>query len=273
MYDSVTPTNILKQNATPDIVAGYMNGPYAWSSDEWNLFPHSLKLTISVRASYLNAHALDCETGDATPSECPDWALTRRAMGGVPIIYGNRTSLTMVSAAFQSRQIPEPLYWVATASGQAVIPTGAIGAQYLLDFQGVDVSAMADFIPGLDSAPILPIATNDEESDMLPKVYPATPNGGTLWDTLIWDGSPGVLNIIALDSGDDCYVSQQCYNWGPHGGAGGGTPVPGNNLPSVPGGWRITHNLPGQFTVPGGTTSVSFSYSCAGRTCVQLVKS
>lgn len=150
MYDSVTPSNILVHDRNPAIVAGYANGRYAWSGNNWDLFPNSRKLRIAVRATEFNAHALDCEVGDATPAECPDWALTRRHAGGFPIIYCNRSTWTQVIAQFNARAIQQPMYWIATASGKQEIPVGAIGAQYLLDWQGVDVSVMQDHIPGLD---------------------------------------------------------------------------------------------------------------------------
>lgn len=166
MYDSVTPTNILNHDATPEMVAGYANGRYAWTQEEWDLFPNALKVRIAVRANYYDAHVLDCEEGDATPAQCPAWARQRRLMGEVPIIYCNRSTRPLVTAAFDNEETEHPLFWIATASGKETIPDGAIGAQFLLDWQGVDVSVMADFIPGIDELPFTPSMKEREEFDM-----------------------------------------------------------------------------------------------------------
>lgn len=166
MYDSVTPTNILLHDTTPVMVAGYANGRYAWTQEQWNLFPRAVKIRIAVRANYYNAHVLDCETGDATPAQCPAWARQRRLMGGVPIIYCNRSTWPQVVKAFADSDTEYPLFWIATGSGKQDYPTGSIGAQFLLDWQGVDVSAMADYIPGIDTPPFTPLTREREEFDM-----------------------------------------------------------------------------------------------------------
>lgn len=142
MYDSVTPRNILNHTTTPQMVAGYANGRYAWTQEEWDLFPNAVKVRIAVRSNFYDAHVLDCEEGDATPAQCPAWARQRRLMGGVPIIYCNRSTLPLVRQAFQNQDTEQPLFWIATASGRAEYPPDSIGAQYLLDWQGVDVSVM-----------------------------------------------------------------------------------------------------------------------------------
>lgn len=168
MYDSVTPTNI-PINAV--MVAGYAHGRYAWTQAHWDRFPHAVKVRIAVRANYFDAHVLDCEIGDATPAECPDWALTRRRMGGVPIIYCNRSTWPMVQGAFRERGIEQPLYWIATANRSTTILPGAIGVQHTLDYRGVDISSMQDFIPGIDGTEDMPFTPDDFHAFMWGNVF------------------------------------------------------------------------------------------------------
>lgn len=149
MYDAVTPTNIPRD---AQIVAGYLNGKYAWTAAEWAMFPNAVHVRISVRAAFLDGHVLDVEPGDATPAESVGWVKARRAAGADPSVYCNRSSWPQVRAAFQLAREPEPHYWIATASGKLEIPAGAVAAQYLLDTDGVDRSAVADYWPGVDSA-------------------------------------------------------------------------------------------------------------------------
>jgi hypothetical protein len=153
MFDALTARNILNHNRTPALVAGYIDriklAP--WTASDWALFPNARKVTIVKKASTRDGHVLDVEPGDATPEEAPGWAAQRRRDGfAYPVIYCNRSTWPKVKAAFAAQNVAPPLYWIATASGQPVIPDGAIAAQYLLDYQGVDVSVVADYWPGVD---------------------------------------------------------------------------------------------------------------------------
>ncbi|WP_336158203.1 hypothetical protein [Amycolatopsis sp. VC5-11] len=151
MYDSVTPRNILKANPKPQMVGGYINGRYKWSDADWALFPDAVHVRISVRASFLDGDVLDVEPGDADPSEVPAWLTARRKAGADPSVYCNRSTWPQVAAACKAAGIAEPHYFIATASGRAQIPAGAVAAQYLLDIApGIDVSAVADYWPGVD---------------------------------------------------------------------------------------------------------------------------
>lgn len=152
MYDSVNPHDILVHDPSPDMVAGYINGSFEWAPAEWDLFPNSVHVTIATSASF-TADVLDVEPRCATPAEVPDWITQRRIFGNVPIVYTNRDWWDDVQRACAARNVAQPLYWIATASGTPVIPGGAIGAQYRLDWQGVDLSIMDDYIPGIDASP------------------------------------------------------------------------------------------------------------------------
>jgi hypothetical protein len=244
MYDSVTPTNILHHTTTPVMVAGYANGRYAWTQEEWDLFPRARHIRIAVRANYFDAHVLDCEVGDATPGECPQWALTRRAMGGVPIIYCNRSTWPLVRTAFDNAHIAQPLFWIATANGQADYPQGSIGAQYLLDWQGVDVSAMADFIPGVDPTPTIE-HTNTPEDTMLgtatteEKMIPLPVNGAR--KLFILTGGKGTVDGHVFFIGDTPSGNKGAYT--------GDRPI------------HIDPDRPGPITIPENTRGLTFFHT------------
>jgi len=157
MYDALTAANITKASPPPDLVAGYIDKIRLepWSAADWARFPGLPKVEIVKKASTNAGHVLDVEPGDATPEQAPGWAAMRRRAGFAhPVIYCNRSTWPLVRKAFADQHIDPPLYWIATASGRPEIPDGAIAAQYLLDVApGIDVSAVADYWPGVDPAP------------------------------------------------------------------------------------------------------------------------
>jgi hypothetical protein len=102
MYDGINSlaAGIARQFPGAAKVAGYINGIYAWSQAEWNLFPHADHVTISVRASWTVGDVLDVERGDATPDEALGWIMARRAAGLCrPTIYCSRSVIPAVRAA------------------------------------------------------------------------------------------------------------------------------------------------------------------------------
>jgi hypothetical protein len=90
MYDGINSLAAGIARAFPGAakVAGYVNGRYAWSQAEWDLFPHADHVTITVRADADEGDVLDVETGDATPAEAAAWIRMRHAAGLYrPTIY------------------------------------------------------------------------------------------------------------------------------------------------------------------------------------------
>lgn len=252
MYDSVTPENILQHDTTPTMVAGYANGRYKWSDADWALFPHAIKVRIAVRASFLDAHVLDCEEGDASPSECPLWAQERRARGGVPIIYCNRSTWPRVIDAFNVRHVTQPLYWIATANGRNEIPPGAIGAQYLLNYRGVDVSAMADYIPGIDPIPFIP-TPGDNDMTLIGKAFTPTPSKSQEYVILPCDGK---RHFFIAVGGNDTVDGLAFFIQDTPPGTGG--QFAGENLP-----FHIDGDRPGPLPIPADCRAVIISYTKA----------
>lgn len=173
MYDAVTPKNIPRD---AQMVAGYLNGPYAWKTSDWAMFPNAVHVGISVRADFHAGQVLDVEPGDATPAQAVDWVLARRSAGMDPTIYCNMSTYPYVESEFVRRGVMGPYYWIARPGGSLV--TTAVGrrcfaVQY--SFDGIyDRSVVADFWPGVDA---MVINLAEKEDTMFQFEIPAMPTG------------------------------------------------------------------------------------------------
>lgn len=83
MFDGINSlaAGIARQFPGAAKIAGYVDGIYAWSQAEWDLFPHADHVKIAVRASTNAGDVLDVENGDATPAEAAAWIRMRHAAG------------------------------------------------------------------------------------------------------------------------------------------------------------------------------------------------
>jgi len=176
MYDGVDASRL---PTSAQLVGGYVDGLYAWSADDWARFPNSVKVRIAVFADTNDGEVLDCEPGNCTPAESVDWVLMRRRAGVDPTVYCNQmdpdTGWPAVRAAFAARNVAEPRYWVAHYDGAETIPPGAVAKQHTNDEQaGWDLSAVADYWPGIDPAPTgaSNIALSVQEDDMPESIKP-----------------------------------------------------------------------------------------------------
>jgi len=138
------------------MVAGYIDGRYAWSAADWARFPNAVKVKIAVFPSTNTGHVLDCEQGDATPEQCPPWVARRRSAGADPTVYCSLAAWPLVRAAFHNAGVAEPHYWIAAYPGNGPnLYPGAVAHQYA-DPGPVDISVVADYWPGVDPAPANP---------------------------------------------------------------------------------------------------------------------
>ena len=141
MYDAVTPGNI---PTSAQMVAGYVDGRYAWHANDWARFPNAVKVRIAVFSSTNDGHVLDIEPGCSTPASAPGWVQRRRAAGVDPSVYCNTSTWPTVRAAFAAAHIAEPHYWIAAYPGiGAALYPGSIAHQYA-DPGPVDISVVAD---------------------------------------------------------------------------------------------------------------------------------
>lgn len=146
-YDAITPSNI---PTSAQMVAGYIDGRYAWTAAEWARFPHSVKARIAVFSSTNDGHILDVEPGCSTPGNAPGWVMRRRKAGIDPTVYCSLSAWPTVRAAFRNAGVAEPHWWIAAYPGiGAVLYGGSIAHQYA-NPGPVDVSVVADYWPGVD---------------------------------------------------------------------------------------------------------------------------
>lgn len=183
MADSVTPANLPPGF---DVYAGYDDGSYNNIAQIKAMYPDKPVLAFTVFATDLIGDYLDVETGDATADEAPGWVASMRAQGHPdPGVYCSLALWPAVQQAFVAQNVPEPPYIIAAYPGPGpVMIQGAIGHQWI-DHGPYDESVVADYIPGVDPAPVPTIG------EQMP-VSPPIPFGGiqhvfqTSSDTLWW---------------------------------------------------------------------------------------
>jgi len=149
-YDAIHPANI-PTNA--QMVAGYVDGRYAWTAADWARFPHAVKVRIAVFSSTNDGHVLDVEPGCSTPASAPGWVQRRRKAGVDPTVYCSLSAWPTVRAAFAAAKVAPPHYWVAAypGNGPKLYP-GSVAHQYA-NPGPVDISVVADIWPGVDTTP------------------------------------------------------------------------------------------------------------------------
>ena len=153
MYDAITPSNI---PVTAQMVAGYVDGRYAWMAADWARFPHSVKVRIAVFSSTDDGHVLDVEPGCSTPASAPGWVQRRRAHGVDPTVYCSLSQWPVVRAAFAAAHVAEPHWWVAAYPGNGPnLYPGSVAHQWQ-NPGPVDISVVADYWPGVDPKPVAP---------------------------------------------------------------------------------------------------------------------
>lgn len=177
MFDSVNAAAI---PTTAQMVAGYVDGGFRWSAADWARFPNAIKVRIAVASYVPGTHVYDCETGDFSPDQVADVVAIARDHGENPTVYMNASTWPAVRDAFARRYMSQPPYWVASyPGGGAVIPPGAIAHQYAnsaMTGSDFDLSVVADFWPGVDSAAgaasdTMPVVTDAQFYRLLSAVY------------------------------------------------------------------------------------------------------
>jgi hypothetical protein len=114
MYDSVQWQKI---PANAQMVAGYVDGAYAWPQRAWARFPHASHVRISVIPPGDPAHAgvLDVETGAASVADAPPFIRTRHRAGHRAVIYVQRSLVAEVRRACRGLSFG---LWVADWTGE-----------------------------------------------------------------------------------------------------------------------------------------------------------
>ncbi len=154
MYDSVTAGAI---PTDAEMVAGYVDGRFAWSVADWNRFPGAVKVRISAVGTNVNAHVFDVESGCIwPPAAVVPLVVAAREIGIDPTVYVNeRNDWEPTRRAFDAAGVAHPHWWVANYDNRKTVPAGAVAKQYAdPGMPGVgghyDLSVVTDFWPGVD---------------------------------------------------------------------------------------------------------------------------
>jgi hypothetical protein len=124
MYDAVTPGNI---PTSAQVVAGYIDGAYAWKSEDWARFPDAEKVLITVNGD-LRGNVADVENGDMTPASALRWIQAKQGKGiGGCTIYCSRDNLSSVLSACHGHAY---YIWVADWTDSAHPVSGTVATQY-----------------------------------------------------------------------------------------------------------------------------------------------
>lgn len=158
-YDSVTVADL---PADGDLYLGYVDGSYANVDAIRRRFPHKPVVGITVTGQTLDAHMADVERGDLSPASGAAWAARKVKAGQHPTIYTYAANAGAVQAACSAAGLT-PVQWslfIAAYDGKAEVPHGTVGKQYLGSPGNspghYDVSAVADYWPGVDQPPLRP---------------------------------------------------------------------------------------------------------------------
>lgn len=148
MYDAAYAENI---PTDAELVAGYIDEGYEWSTADWDRFPHAVKVRIAVDPSLNDGDVLDIEPGNWGPADAPAWVAMRRAAGHPnPVVYTMADWWDEGRAAFHAQHVPEPLWWIADWDGDPHVPGGAVAKQYAdgsMLGAGYDLSVTVDGWP------------------------------------------------------------------------------------------------------------------------------
>ncbi|MHB1472479.1 MAG: hypothetical protein ACYCV4_02450 [Dermatophilaceae bacterium] len=130
MYDSIRAEAI---PVDAKVVAGYVDGLYAWSTEDWARFADvDIRVRIATSVETLDADVLDVEKGDATPADAPAWVEKVRSRAGSydAMVYCSLSNWDACKKAFADAVVPQPEWWIAEWDGVAELPAGAVAKQY-----------------------------------------------------------------------------------------------------------------------------------------------
>lgn len=169
MYDSLDASAI---PVTATMVAGYTYrmGAAIWSESDWARFPNATKVTISTSAGYA-ADVWDAESGDGSPSDIVTFreTCTNAGMTYCTVYAGKNAWLPEILSLIESNGLSDINIWDSDATGVAHLNSGSVATQYAVSSQSggdYDLSLVADYWPGVDSVPVTPV-NSVEDNEML----------------------------------------------------------------------------------------------------------
>lgn len=154
MYDAIggqsrDPQAIAAKFGTQVLVAGYVDGLYAWTAAQWAVFPSANRIRITAipgSATAKDADVADCEFGDYTPLQAGQWVVAAHEDGERKTVYCSRDTIPEVRAAAGSLQLNRDYdIWAADWTGAPHVvdapPPGPVlpcaTTQYQPDYLGI----------------------------------------------------------------------------------------------------------------------------------------
>ena len=151
MIDTVDAARI---TGRPALVAGYIDGDYAWDREDWGLpaVRGAIKNLITVGGSLI-ANTYDIENGDGTPEQGAQWIRAKQAAGKRGCtIYCARSNLQAIWEACEGLAY---YIWVADWTGEPHEVPNTVACQYTnLRAADVDVSVVysGEWVTAIDAA-------------------------------------------------------------------------------------------------------------------------
>ncbi len=179
MYDSTNGYDIPTSAA---IVAGYIDGAYAWSQGEWDYHSGAVHFRICAVTVDPSAHCADIEAGALSPGDGAAFVYLKRQRGEEAYLYFSESRLGEIQAALSTAGLdPYSSYhaWVALWDGVNVQWDGAPMKQFAnpaLSGGHYDLSWVLDYLPGVDAVPVQPVP------------------GGAAGTVQAWSGLQDVIN-------------------------------------------------------------------------------
>lgn len=174
MYDAI---DALSLPAGGDLYAGYVDGKWPSADAIQQRFPHALVVRIATNPATDGGVVGDGPPDNGDWAEWIGWVRRRRAARVDPTMNCSLSQWPAGRAAFASAGVAQPHWWIAHYSPDHTIPAGAVALQHT-NLPGYDVSAVADYWPGVDPAPTAAPAALIEEDTM---VIVAVQGQTTIW--------------------------------------------------------------------------------------------
>lgn len=144
LVDALYPAGIPLRFSPDVIMASYVDHPEVSPNCMVQLaerFPHNPLVTIA--AHYGDAQICDVETGAMAAADVPAWCARQRSLGTDPSCYASPANWSDVCRAFANTPGDLPHWWAVDRRLGPVIPSGAVGNQWL-GAGGYDLSIITD---------------------------------------------------------------------------------------------------------------------------------
>lgn len=138
-----------------DMVAGYVDGLYKWSDQDWLRFTGKPLVSISAIPYTMDADVADVENGDYTPAQGAEFLRYNVARGKWKVLYFSLSRFAVIHAAVLAAGVHDDQWGIWIADWDAIDQPwpGAIAKQFANPATSgghYDLSRVSPFWPGVD---------------------------------------------------------------------------------------------------------------------------